>query len=133
MFNYDVSEVSTYKRAYSFYEKSGVQGVADYYTIKNTAESNKTGDIVNAIDAMDISNEDKGFYLKNMLSEPSKASEKAYMKYGYEGFFEYYNILNSAEKNKSGSVTKDAFKSALAQSGVSFTKINDYLSYFSGK
>ena len=133
LFGYDVENSNTYKKAYNFYEKRGAEGVADYYTIKNTADSSKTADVVKSIDNMDISTEDKGFYLKNMLSEPSKASEKAYMKYGYEGFFEYYNILNSAEKNKSGSVTKDAFKSALAQSGVSFTKINDYLSYFSGK
>ena len=132
LFGYDV-ENSDYNKAYNFYEKRGAEGVADYYTIKNMAEGSKTADVVKSIDNMDISTEDKGFYLKNMLSEPSKASEKAYMKYGYEGFFEYYNILNSAEKNKSGSVTKDAFKSALAQSGVSFTKINDYLSYFSGK
>ena len=133
LFGYDVENSNTYKKAYNFYEKRGAEGVADYYTIKNMAEGSKTADVVKSIDNMDISTEDKGFYLKNMLSEPSKASEKAYMKYGYEGFFEYYNILNSAEKNKSGSVTKDAFKSALAQSGVSFTKINDYLSYFSGK
>lgn len=132
LFGYDV-ENSDYNKAYNFYEKRGAEGVADYYTIKNMAEGSKTADVVKSIDNMDISTEDKGFYLKNMLSEPSKASEKAYMKYGYEGFFEYYNILNSAEKNKSGSVTKDAFKSALAKSGVSFTKINDYLSYFSGK
>ena len=132
LFGYDV-ENSDYNKAYNFYEKRGAEGVADYYTIKNMAEGSKTADVVKSIDNMDISTEDKGFYLKNMLSEPSKASEKAYMKYGYEGFFEYYNILNSAERNKSGSVTKDAFKSALAQSGVSFTKINDYLSYFSGK
>lgn len=133
LFGYDVENSDTYKKAYNFYEKRGAEGVADYYTIKNTADSSKTADVVKSIDNMDISTEDKGFYLRNMLNEPSKASEKAYMKYGYEGFFEYYNILNSAEKNKSGSVTKDAFKSALAQSGVSFTKINDYLSYFSGK
>ena len=132
LFGYDV-ENSDYNKAYNFYEKRGAEGVAYYYTIKNMAEGSKTADVVKSIDNMDISTEDKGFYLKNMLSEPSKASEKAYMKYGYEGFFEYYNILNSAEKNKSGSVTKDAFKSALAKSGVSFTKINDYLSYFSGK
>lgn len=132
LFGYDV-ENSNYKKAYNFYEKRGAEGVADYYTIKNMAEGSKTADVVKSIDNMDISTEDKGFYLKNMLSEPSKASEKAYMKYGYEGFFEYYNILNSAEKNKSGSVTKDAFKSALAQSGVPFGKIKDYLSYFSGK
>ena len=132
LFGYDV-ENSDYNKAYNFYEKRGAEGVADYYTIKNMAEGSKTSDVVKSIDNMDISTEDKGFYLRNMLSEPSKASEKAYMKYGYEGFFEYYNILNSAEKNKSGSVTKDAFKSALAKSGVSFTKINDYLSYFSGK
>ena len=133
LFGYDVENSDTYKKAYNFYEKRGAEGVADYYTIKNTADSSKTADVVKSIDNMDISTEDKGFYLRNMLNEPSKASEKAYMKYGYEGFFEYYNILNSASKNKSGTVTKDAFKSALAQSGVSFTKINDYLSYFSGK
>lgn len=132
LFGYDVKN-SDYNKAYNFYEKRGAEGVADYYTIKNMAEGSKTADVVKSIDNMDISTEDKGFYLKNMLSEPSKASEKAYMKYGYEGFFEYYNILNSAEKNKSGSVTKDAFKSALAQSGVPFGKIKDYLSYFSGK
>ena len=133
LFGYDVENSDTYKKAYNFYEKRGAEGVADYYTIKNTADSSKTADVVKSIDNMDISTEDKGFYLRNMLNEPSKASEKAYMKYGYEGFFEYYNILNSASKNKSGTVTKDAFKLALSQSGVPFGKIKDYLSYFSGK
>lgn len=132
LFGYDV-ENSDYNKAYNFYEKRGAEGVADYYTIKNMAEGSKTADVVKSIDNMDISTEDKGFYLKNMLSEPSKASEKAYYKYGYEGFYEYYNVLSSAEKNKSGSVTKDSFKAALAKSGLSFTKINDFLSYFSGK
>ena len=132
LFGYDV-ENSDYNKAYNFYEKRGAEGVADYYTIKNMAEGSKTADVVKSIDNMDISTEDKGFYLRNMLSEPSKASEKAYYKYGYEGFYEYYNVLSSAEKNKSGSVTKDSFKAALAKSGLSFTKINDFLSYFSGK
>lgn len=132
LFGYDV-ENSDYNKAYNFYEKRGAEGVAYYYTIKNMAEGSKTADVVKSIDNMDISTEDKGFYLRNMLSEPSKASEKAYYKYGYEGFYEYYNVLSSAEKNKSGSVTKDSFKAALAKSGLSFTKINDFLSYFSGK
>ena len=99
-------KISDIERAY------GLDGLYDWYTIKdNTVKDTNAGKIM-AIDEMDMSTADKGFYLSKYLNSLSKQAEEILANDGYEALYWYY--YDKTEKDRQELQTRtDLLKSIL--------------------
>ncbi len=97
---YDIAGSQSYKNVYSVFKEKGAEGVATYYAITVSKAGTKNLDFVNAVNAVDISNEDKGYYLSIMLGELSKEATEAYNSGGYEAIYNLYSQKTMADRIK---------------------------------
>jgi hypothetical protein len=87
--DYDIETSKTYGKAYAVYEEAGAEGIANYYAIKKLKSGNKQSEIVSAIEQMDLSNNEKGYYL-SLFVEPNKETVELYNSKNWDEFYDYY-------------------------------------------
>lgn len=87
--NYDIESSKTYGKAYAVYEEEGAEGVANFYAIKKLKAGDKQSEIVSAIEQMDLSDDEKGYYL-SLFVEPNKETVKLYNSENWDAFYDYY-------------------------------------------
>lgn len=95
---YDIADSQSYKKAYSVFREKGVEGVAIYYAITANKDGQKNADQVNAVNALDISDEDRGYYLNIMKGELSKEATAAYESGGYEAVYDLYSQKTAVDR-----------------------------------
>lgn len=97
---YDVENSDTYKKTYSVYKEKGTDGVATYFGIKQNLSGSTNADKVNAVNSLNISDEDKGYYLSKLISTLSKSAQSAYEESGYAGIYQHYQQETMADRIK---------------------------------
>ena len=97
---YDVENSDTYKKTYSVYKEKGSDGVATYFGIKQNLSGSTNADKVNAVNSLNISDEDKGYYLSKLISTLSKSAQAAYEESGYAGIYQHYQQETMADRIK---------------------------------
>lgn len=97
---YDVENSDTYKKTYSVYQDKGADGVATYFGIKQNLSGSTNADKVNAVNSLNISDEDKGYYLSKLISTLSKSAQSAYEESGYAGIYQHYQQETMADRIK---------------------------------
>lgn len=90
LFGYDIASSKTYKKMYEIYQDKGAAGVATFLGIKQNTESNKDEDRVAAVADLPMNDEDKGYYLHQLVGDFTKESQTAYDYNGYDGLYWYY-------------------------------------------
>lgn len=90
LFGYDIASSKTYKKMYEIYQDKGAAGVATFLGIKQNTESNKDEDRVAAVADLPMNDEDKGYYLHQLVGDFTKESQTAYDYNGYAGLYWYY-------------------------------------------
>lgn len=90
LFGYDIASSKTYKKMYEIYQDKGAAGVAIFLGIKQNTESNKDEDRVAAVADLPMNDEDKGYYLHQLVGDFTKESQTAYDYNGYAGLYWYY-------------------------------------------
>ncbi len=107
---YDVENSDTYKKTYSVYKDKGADGVATYFGIKQNLSGSTNADKVNAVNSLNISDEDKGYYLSKLINL-SKDAETAYAWNGYEGVYSYYSSkYGNTKYNTTGSESGEMYQ-----------------------
>lgn len=97
---YDVENSDTYKKTYSVYKEKGADGVATYFGIKQNLSGSTNADKVNAVNSLNISDEDKGYYLSKLISTLSKSAQAAYEESGYAGIYQHYQQETMVDRIK---------------------------------
>lgn len=90
LFGYDIASSKTYKKMYEIYQDKGAAGVATFLGIKQSTESNKDEDRVAAVADLPMNDDEKGYYLHQLVGDFTKESQKAYDYNGYAGLYWYY-------------------------------------------
>ena len=90
LFGYDIASSKTYKKMYEIYQDKGAAGVATFLGIKQNTESNKDEDRVAAVADLPMTDEEKGYYLHQLVGDFTKESQTAYDYNGYAGLYWYY-------------------------------------------
>ena len=90
LFGYDIASSKTYKKMYEIYQDKGAAGVATFLSIKQNTESNKDEDRVAAVADLPMNDEEKGYYLHQLVGDFTKESQTAYDYNGYAGLYWYY-------------------------------------------
>ena len=90
LFGYDIASSKTYKKMYEIYQDKGAAGVATLLGIKQNTESNKDEDKVAAVADLPMTDEEKGYYLHQLVGDFTKESQTAYDYNGYAGLYWYY-------------------------------------------
>lgn len=90
LFGYDIASSKTNKKMYEIYQDKGAAGVATFLGIKQNTESNKDEDRVAAVADLPMNDEDKGYYLHQLVGDFTKESQTAYDYNGYAGLYWYY-------------------------------------------
>lgn len=90
LFGYDIASSKTYKKMYEIYQDKGAAGVATFLGIKQNTESNKDEDQVAAVADLPMTDEEKGYYLHQLVGDFTKESQIAYDYNGYAGLYWYY-------------------------------------------
>lgn len=90
LFGYDIASSKTYKKMYEIYQDKGAAGVATFLGIKQNTESNKDEDKVAAVADLPMTDEEKGYYLHQLVGDFTKESQTAYDYNGYAGLYWYY-------------------------------------------
>lgn len=90
LFGYDIASSKTYKKMYEIYQDKGAAGVATFLGIKQNTESNKDEDRVAAVADLPMNDEEKGYYLHQLVGDFTKESQTAYDYNGYAGLYWYY-------------------------------------------
>lgn len=90
LFGYDIASSKTYKKMYEIYQDKGAAGVATFLGIKQNTESNKDEDRVAVVADLPMNDEDKGYYLHQLVGDFTKESQTAYDYNGYAGLYWYY-------------------------------------------
>ncbi len=97
---YDIAGSKSYQKEYSIFQDKGAEGVSRYYTISKSLEGTKNVDYVNAVNSLNISDEDKGYYLSKLMSPLSKSAQAAYEESGYAGIYQHYLQETMADRIK---------------------------------
>lgn len=97
---YDVENSDTYKKTYSVYQDKGADGVATYFGIKQNLSGSTNADKINAVNSLNISDEDKGYYLSKLISTLSKSAQAAYEESGYAGIYQHYQQETMVDRIK---------------------------------
>lgn len=114
---YDLAASTTYGKAYAIYKERGAEGVATFYAIKQKVDGTGAKSYMSALRDMDLSNEDKGYYLNSLLgSGVSKVGSSIYQNKGSKWFYDYYNVYTSADTDNNGSLSNAEFEQALMKS-----------------
>lgn len=132
LLGYDVANVDTYRKTYEIYEEKGSQGVSEYYTIKQFMNGSSNAEKISAVERLDLSEEDKGYYLSKLVTV-SKKAQQAFDQYGYSGLYNWYKIYSSADSDGNGSVTKDEMSQAVQSSNLPFVDQVVYMQIYGGK
>jgi len=75
MFDYDI-EGGSYKKKYEAYQHGGIDGLIDYMELKKSLDgSQKTEDLLKALDESGMSNEDKIYYFKQNKKDYSTKAQ----------------------------------------------------------
>ena len=90
LFGYDIASSKTYKKMYEIYQDKGAAGVATFLGIKQNTESNKDEDRVASVADLPMNDEEKGYYLHQLVGDFTKESQTAYDYNGYAGLYWYY-------------------------------------------
>lgn len=90
LFGYDIASSKTYKKMYEIYQDKGAVGVATFLGIKQNTESNKDEDRVASVADLPMNDEEKGYYLHQLVGDFTKESQTAYDYNGYAGLYWYY-------------------------------------------
>ena len=106
--DYDIETSKTYGKAYSVYEEAGAEGVANYYAIKKLKAGDKQAEIVTAIEQMDLSNNEKGYYL-SLFVEPNKETSKLFNSKNWDEFYDYYFEKTAKDRKTSSYNQLDPF------------------------
>lgn len=88
----------------------GYEGLYDWYTIKSNIPADKQNNAtkVTAVASMDITDEEKGYYLSKLISTLSKSAQAAYDESGYAGIYWHYEQETRADRIKSMREQSDA-------------------------
>ncbi len=129
---YDIANVDTYKKAYEIYEEKGAHGVSVYYAIKEFMDGSSNSQKISAVDRLDVSEEDKGYYLSKLVAV-SKKAQMAYEKYGYSGLYQWYKIYGAADTDGNGSVKESEMSQALKSSNLPFVDQVVYMQIYGSK
>lgn len=89
VFGYDIAGSDTYKKKYEAYEHGGVSGLITYMDIKDGREGSSVGSTLDAIESLDISDQDKVYYFKQF--KPDYSVKAQYLdgineKYAYDWY-----------------------------------------------
>jgi hypothetical protein len=104
---YDVETNDTYKKAYEVYQKEGAEGVAQYYAIKKLAGADaKQSDYLKTVNNMNLTDEEKGFYLRTLDSSNSEKLSAIETAYGLDGLYDWYIIKDNTEKETNAGKVK---------------------------
>ncbi|MDD7699110.1 MAG: hypothetical protein PUJ61_07130 [Spirochaetia bacterium] len=124
---YDVENSDTYKKTYSIYKEKGAEGVAIYLGIKQNQEGTKMTDKFSSVDSLDLSDDDKGYYLSKMVdvSEAASAIQRAY---GDAGLYQWYSMRSKVD-------SESDMPYQIVQSGMPYEDMLNYASvlYEDGK
>lgn len=130
---YKIEDVGNYKKAYGIYQEKGMEGVVKYYTTKAYVDSEVDGKkgnlpVLQALEKSDMTNEEKGEYLYDSISELSQVDNRAYERGGLSELYESYKIRYSADSDGNGSTSQDELVSYLRNSDMS---VQDRYKWFS--
>ena len=125
LFGYDVENSNTYKKLYSVYQEKGTDGVVGYLSIKANMDGNSSSDKIAAISGTDMSDADKGYYLKQFI-DPSKTATEIENIFGSEGLYKWYSMRANADTDGNGSISNTEMAAQIAQSGMSYDDMVAY-------
>lgn len=115
----------------------GDNGVYMYYTIKNLRTGENTIETIKAIDKLDLSEEDKGYYIEKFVSSESEKPKQIYEVYGYSGLYNWYKLKIAADAygNNNGELDdgKTAFGKAVKSSNLPFVDQAVYMQIYGSK
>ena len=121
LLGYDI-EGSDYAKQYNIYKESGAEGLANYLAINQSASANGSSmsDKIPVLKKMDLSDAERGEFLRNNNSRPADGAMTAYDDYGDKGFYWYYLCKLESDANGNGSMSQKELEAYLKSS--SFTK-----------
>ena len=107
VFQDDMTQGDTYKKRYSIYTDKGADGLATFYKLHEQTKDGSRDDKFNAVDNMDLSDEDKGYYFKklNTLDKGGKYLES----FGDNYIYDWYKV-----KMLAGSESSKALKTMIS-------------------
>ena len=130
------SKVSALKKHNDVMEKYGYEGLYTYYTIKSRVDENDTSNASKfaAVDSVNISDEDKGYYLSKMV-DVSKAASEIQNSYGDAGLYTWYSLRSKADSDGNGNISNAEMVNQIVQSDLSYDDMLNYASvlYEDGK
>ena len=123
------SKVSALKKHNDVMEKYGYEGLYTYYTIKSRVDENDTSNASKfaAVDSVNISDEDKGYYLSKMV-DVSNAASAIQRAYGDAGLYQWYSMRSKVD-------SESDMPYQIVQSGMPYEDMLNYASvlYEDGK
>ncbi|MDY5988465.1 MAG: hypothetical protein SPJ11_02285, partial [Coprococcus catus] len=131
---YDVENSDTYKNTYSIYKEKGAEGVAVYLGIKQNQEGTNIADKFSAVDSMELSDDDKGYYLSRLV-DVSNAASTIQNEYGDAGLYKWYSMSCNADSDGNGNISNAEMVNQIVQSDLSYDDMLNYASvlYDDGK
>lgn len=123
--NYEVPE--SYAKKVSVYEEKGIDGLINYMNISGAREKDNTKGTLDVIRSLDISDEEKGYYVDIFVSS-SKAAQAIQSYYGDKGLYDWYNMRTSADYDGSGNVGSDVMTYQIIKSGMPYEDMLNYAS-----
>lgn len=115
----------------------GYNGVYTYYTIKNLRTGENTIETINAMDKLELSEDDKGYYIEKFVSSESEKPKQIYEVYGYSGLYNWYKLKIAADAfgNNNGKLDdkKSAFGKAVKSSNLPFVDQAVYMQIYGSK
>lgn len=112
------NESTTKKTERYVYDEMGVSGLNNYLQLMNDTDSSTSAEtLLTELEKMDLSEEEKGFYLSTRV-KMGEAATAANSLYGVEGLYQYYKFKNGADQlgNGNGSASKEEIKAYLIMS-----------------
>lgn len=90
------------------YKEAGAEGLANYLTINKIASSNGSSmtQKIPVLKKMDLTDAERGQYLRQNVSELSKGATQAYDKYGDTGVYNFYLYQTNANVDGNSSTSK---------------------------
>ncbi len=132
---YDIANSNNYKTPYSIYQDKGAKGVAVFYEVKKRmGEDTSNNSKVAALDALDMSEEEKGYYLSKLVnvSDDATAIQRYY---GDAGLYKWYSMQSKADVDGNGKSSPTETINQIAQEDMSYADMLNYASvlYKDGK
>lgn len=119
---------SDFARADAVYSDKGSEGLSTFLYIQKSLDGNSsTANKVNTINTLNLSDEDKGYYL-NKFVDVSKSAQAIQGFYGDTGLYQWYNMRTMADYDGSGNVNSAEMTYQIIKSGMRYDDMLNYVS-----